>query len=64
MDLAMIELAGELLSRWDSLDMQVRERLARALLARAGDAAASEPVTDTALRGKIERLLANKGAAS
>jgi uncharacterized RDD family membrane protein YckC len=64
MDLTTVEVASELLSRWDSLDIHVRERLARALLARVGDAASGATATDAGLRAKIERLLANKGAAS
>jgi uncharacterized RDD family membrane protein YckC len=61
MDLTTVEVVSELLSRWGTLDIQVRERLARALLARVGDAAAGEPATDAALREKLERLLASTG---
>lgn len=62
MDLTIAEVVSELLSRWDSLDIQVRERLARSLLSRIGDASAAEDATDAQLREKLERLLANKGA--
>jgi uncharacterized RDD family membrane protein YckC len=64
LDLATAEVLGELLSRWDTLDMHVRERLARALLARVGEAAPAETATDAALRVKLSRLLASNGAAS
>jgi uncharacterized RDD family membrane protein YckC len=64
MDLAMVEVVSELLSRWNLLDIQVRERLARTLLARVGDAGAGEPATDAELREKLVRLLASKEVAS
>ena len=64
LDLDTAEVASELLSRWNSLDIHVRERLARTLLARVDAPGADEPATDSELRGKIERLLASEGAAS
>jgi uncharacterized RDD family membrane protein YckC len=64
MDLATAEVVSELLSRWDSLDVHVRARLARSLLSRVSGATDSEGATDTQLRVKLSRLLANTGAAS
>jgi uncharacterized RDD family membrane protein YckC len=61
LDIATTELIGELLGRWQSLDVQVRARLARSLLARAAgtateEPATGEPATDAALRERLEHL--------
>jgi uncharacterized RDD family membrane protein YckC len=63
LDLDTAEVISELLGRWHTLDRHVRERLAQTLLARAGDAAAGASATDDELRAKLERMLANRGAA-
>jgi uncharacterized RDD family membrane protein YckC len=56
MDLATTELVGELLGRWSALDVAVRERLARSLLARVKGVSVDGTATDEALRLELERL--------
>lgn len=63
LDLATLEVASELLSRWGTLDIHVRGHLARALLSRIGNNATEESTNDVVLREKLEHLLASKGPA-
>jgi uncharacterized RDD family membrane protein YckC len=64
MDTSTSELIGELLVRWQSLDVDVRTRLARALLARAGAPLPDDNVTDEALRERLQRLTGRTASAS
>lgn len=53
LDATSAEIVSELLQRWATLDALARQRLARALLASCGVAAADDDMT---LRTKLERL--------
>lgn len=50
------DLIGELLDRWNTLDEDVRVRLARSLIARANGTAPDETADENALRAELERL--------
>jgi uncharacterized RDD family membrane protein YckC len=63
LDDSTAELVNELLQRWKTLDVDVRVRLARTLLARiAGTQTEWSALEDSALRERLERLAS--GAAS
>ena len=52
-----LEAVHELLLRWETLDVEVRQRLAATLLSRHGR---SDPEHDAELRAQLERLLQGK----
>jgi uncharacterized RDD family membrane protein YckC len=56
MDLATLELVGELLERWRALEAGARARLARSLIQRATGVAPDAAATEVALREELERL--------
>jgi len=60
-DAASVEVAADLLARWDALARPARAALARTLLARTGahDATADD---DAALRAAVQRVLQQDGA--
>jgi len=55
-DLASLELASEVLERWNALEPQARVRLARSLIERASGAAPDEAATEATLRAQLEQL--------
>ncbi len=59
-DIAAVELLGELLERWSTLEPDARVRLARSLIQRLTGSAPEASVTEAALREQLERL-ANPG---
>jgi uncharacterized RDD family membrane protein YckC len=56
LDLATLELVGELLERWSALEVSARVRLARALIERVTGSAPELSVTEPSLRAQLERL--------
>jgi uncharacterized RDD family membrane protein YckC len=66
LDLPTSELVSELLERWNTLDSDVRVRLARSVLTRALGSAPEEAATETALREQLEQIAqpSRTGAAS
>jgi hypothetical protein len=56
-DLPTLELLGELLERWRTLESNVRVRLARSLIERATGAAPDASADESALRAQLERLV-------
>jgi len=55
-DIAALELAGELLERWNTLESSARVRLARSVIERATGSAPDASADETALRAQLERL--------
>ena len=55
-DLASLELASEVLERWNALEPQARVRLARSLIERATGAAPDGTATEATLRAQLEQL--------
>ncbi len=56
-DLPTLELLGELLERWRTLEPNVRVRLARSLIERVTGAAPDASADESALRAQLERLV-------
>jgi uncharacterized RDD family membrane protein YckC len=56
LDVATVELVGELLERWNALEAHARVRLARSLIERATGLAPESSATETALRERLEQL--------
>jgi uncharacterized RDD family membrane protein YckC len=67
MDIATLELVGELLERWRTLESHARVRLARSLIERVTGAAPDTSADEAALHAQLERLASParaEGAAS
>jgi uncharacterized RDD family membrane protein YckC len=56
LDIAALELVGELLERWDALAPSARSRLARSLLERVTGSALAASATEVELRAQLENL--------
>ena len=56
LDLATLELLGELLERWGALEGSARVRLARSLIERVTGLAPDPAVTEAVLHAELERL--------
>ena len=56
LDLATLELVGELLERWGALESTARVRLARSLIERVTGVAPEPLMTEAVLHAEIERL--------
>jgi uncharacterized RDD family membrane protein YckC len=56
LDMATLELLGELLERWDTLEPHARVRLARSLIERVTGTAPDASADESALHAQLERL--------
>ena len=56
LDAHTAEVVNELLGRWDALDAEVRDRLARTLLMKLEGGDAGAPLDSAALRARLEQL--------
>jgi uncharacterized RDD family membrane protein YckC len=56
LDLATLELVGELLERWSALEAHARVRLARSLIERVTGSAPEPSVTESVLHAELERI--------
>jgi len=56
LDIATLELLGELLDRWNTLEPYARARLARSLIERATGAAPYASADEAGVRAQLERL--------
>lgn len=57
LDVATLDLVGELLDRWNTLEPNARARVARSLLERATGAAPDTSADDATVRAQLERLV-------